>query len=59
MVVSNAATSPSTRSILDSEESLLDKLWEINVKGGILLVKVKSAEYNFITMSKCSLVTLL
>ncbi|KAK1403124.1 tropinone reductase-like 3 [Heracleum sosnowskyi] len=39
VVVSNAATSPSSRSILDSEESLLDKLWEINVKSGILLVK--------------------
>lgn len=58
MVVSNAATSPSTRSILDSEESLLDKLWEINVKSGILLVKVQSVEYNFITMSKCSVITL-
>ncbi|KAL1804176.1 hypothetical protein ACET3Z_032823 [Daucus carota] len=39
VVVSNAATSPSFRSILDSEESLLDKLWEINVKSGILLIK--------------------
>lgn len=59
MVVSNAATSPSTRSILDSEESLLDKLWEINVKSGILLLKVKSSEYNFITLSKCSSIALL
>lgn len=49
VVVSNAATSPSARNILDTEESLLDKLWEINVKSGILLVKVKCSEYNFIT----------
>lgn len=40
VVVSNAAVSPSTDSTLETEESVLDKLWEINVKAAILLLKV-------------------
>ncbi|KAF9672139.1 hypothetical protein SADUNF_Sadunf11G0009600 [Salix dunnii] len=39
VVVSNAAVSPSTDSTLETEESVLDKLWEINVKAAILLLK--------------------
>jgi len=40
IVVSNAAVNPSTDSILETQESVLDKLWEINVKAAILLLKV-------------------
>ncbi|KAJ6893185.1 tropinone reductase-like 3 [Populus alba x Populus x berolinensis] len=39
VVVSNAAVSPSTDSTLETHESVLDKLWEINVKAAILLLK--------------------
>lgn len=39
VVVSNAAVNPSTDPILETEESVLDKLWEINVKAAILLLK--------------------
>lgn len=39
VVVSNAAANPTTDNILDMQESVLDKLWEINVKTAILLVK--------------------
>ncbi|KAJ6416371.1 hypothetical protein OIU84_002259 [Salix udensis] len=39
VVVSNAAVNPSTDSILETQESVLDKLWEINVKAAILLLK--------------------
>lgn len=39
IVVSNAAANPSTESLLSTEESVLDKLWEINVKASILLLQ--------------------
>lgn len=39
MVVSNAAANPSTATILESKESVLDKLWEVNVKTAILLLQ--------------------
>ncbi|OAY25868.1 tropinone reductase-like 3 [Manihot esculenta] len=39
VVVSNAAANPSVESILQTQESVLDKLWEINVKASILLLK--------------------
>ncbi|KAH9605358.1 hypothetical protein KSS87_011737 [Heliosperma pusillum] len=39
VVVSNAAVNPSVDNILDTKESVLDKLWEINVKASILLLK--------------------
>lgn len=40
MVVSNAAANPSTATILESKESVLDKLWEVNVKTAILILQV-------------------
>ncbi|KAJ7946359.1 Tropinone reductase-like [Quillaja saponaria] len=39
VVVSNAAVSPSFGSILQTQESAIDKLWEVNVKAAILLLK--------------------
>ncbi|KAK7307052.1 hypothetical protein VNO77_39774 [Canavalia gladiata] len=39
VVVSNAAVNPSVDPILKTQESVLDKLWEINVKTAILLLK--------------------
>ncbi|XP_027332877.1 tropinone reductase-like 3 [Abrus precatorius] len=39
IVVSNAAANPSVDTILETKESVLDKLWEINVKASILLLK--------------------
>ncbi|MED6118617.1 hypothetical protein PIB30_034758 [Stylosanthes scabra] len=39
IVVSNAAVNPSVEPILQTQESVLDKLWEINVKSTILLLK--------------------
>jgi len=42
VVVSNAAANPSVEAILETKESVLDKLWEINVKASILLLKVSS-----------------
>ncbi|PRQ28313.1 putative short-chain dehydrogenase/reductase SDR [Rosa chinensis] len=39
VVVSNAAANPSVERILLTQESVLDKLWEINVKASILLLK--------------------
>ncbi|XP_062161093.1 tropinone reductase-like 3 [Alnus glutinosa] len=39
VVVSNAAANPSTDPILQTKESVLDKLWEINVKSSILILK--------------------
>ncbi|KAI3698182.1 hypothetical protein L6452_31294 [Arctium lappa] len=39
VVVSNAAANPSVDAILKTQESALDKLWEINVKTAILLIK--------------------
>ncbi|XP_075513812.1 tropinone reductase-like 3 [Primulina tabacum] len=39
VIVSNAAANPSVDGILETEESVLDKLWEINVKATILLLQ--------------------
>ncbi|CAH9130784.1 unnamed protein product [Cuscuta epithymum] len=39
VVVSNAAANPSIEPILNTKESILDKLWEINVKASILLLQ--------------------
>ncbi|KAF6173213.1 hypothetical protein GIB67_026908 [Kingdonia uniflora] len=39
VVVSNAAANPSVDTILETQESVLDKLWEVNVKASILLLK--------------------
>ncbi|XP_010943235.1 tropinone reductase-like 3 isoform X1 [Elaeis guineensis] len=39
IVVSNAAANPTVDGILDMKESVLDKLWEINVKATILLLQ--------------------
>ncbi|XP_019169386.1 PREDICTED: tropinone reductase-like 3 [Ipomoea nil] len=39
VIVSNAAANPSVDSILETKESVLDKLWEINVKASILLLQ--------------------
>jgi NAD(P)-dependent dehydrogenase (short-subunit alcohol dehydrogenase family) len=44
VVVSNAAANPSIDPILQTKESVLDKLWEINVKSSILILKVISLE---------------
>jgi len=44
VVVSNAAANPSVDSILQTKDSVLDKLWEINVKATILLLKVINSE---------------
>ena len=43
VVVSNAAANPSVEPILQTKDSILDKLWEINVKASILLLKVTKA----------------
>lgn len=42
MVVSNAAANPSVDAILEMQESVLDKLWEINVKSSVLILQVIS-----------------
>lgn len=39
VVVSNAAANPTTDTILETRESTLDKLWEINVKAAILVLQ--------------------
>ncbi|CAN7032027.1 hypothetical protein BRARA_H01107 [Brassica rapa] len=39
IVVCNAAVNPSTDPILSTQESALDKLWEVNVKSSILLLQ--------------------
>ncbi|KAM7501022.1 hypothetical protein LguiA_025436 [Lonicera macranthoides] len=39
VIVSNAAANPSVDTILETKESVLDKLWEVNVKTSILLLK--------------------
>ncbi|CAM8921447.1 unnamed protein product [Rhodiola kirilowii] len=39
VVVSNAAANPTAAGILETPESVLDKLWDINVKVGILLLQ--------------------
>ncbi|KAK7292444.1 hypothetical protein RIF29_08225 [Crotalaria pallida] len=43
VIVSNAAANPSTEPILKTPDSVLDKLWEINVKATILLLKDAAA----------------
>lgn len=40
VVVCNAAANPSVDGILETKESVLDKLWEINVKSSVLLLQV-------------------
>lgn len=40
VVVSNAAANPSVDNILQTKESVLDKLWDINVKTAILFLQV-------------------
>ena len=47
VVVSNAAANPSVDSILQTQESVLDKLWDINVKSSILILKVISFNKGF------------
>lgn len=43
MVVSNAAVNPAHDSkILETQETVLDKLWEVNVKSPILILQVKN-----------------
>ncbi|XP_068668672.1 short-chain dehydrogenase/reductase SDRA-like isoform X2 [Aristolochia californica] len=39
IVVLNAAANPSVDNILNTKESVLDKLWEINIKTSILLLQ--------------------
>lgn len=39
VIISNAAANPSIDGILETKESVLDKLWEINVKAPILLLQ--------------------
>ncbi|XP_022925358.1 tropinone reductase-like 3 [Cucurbita moschata] len=39
VVVSNAAVNPSVDSILRTQEAILDKLWDINVKASVLLLQ--------------------
>ncbi|XP_061340826.1 tropinone reductase-like 3 [Gastrolobium bilobum] len=39
VVVSNAAVNPSVDPILQTQDSIIDKMWEINVKSTILLLK--------------------
>lgn len=39
VVVCNAAANPSVDGILETKESVLDKLWEINVKSSVLLLQ--------------------
>ncbi|CAO2823611.1 unnamed protein product [Amaranthus hypochondriacus] len=39
VVISNAAANPTVNPILDTQESVLDKLWDINVKASILLLQ--------------------
>lgn len=45
VVVSNAAANPSVDAILQTKESALDKLWEINVKTSILLLQDASPHF--------------
>jgi len=39
IVLSNAAANPSVDNILETKESVLDKLWDINVKASVLLLQ--------------------
>ncbi|MFS7905029.1 putative short-chain dehydrogenase/reductase SDR, NAD(P)-binding domain superfamily [Helianthus anomalus] len=49
VVVLNAAVNPSVNPILQTKESTLDKLWEVNIKTSILLLQDASPH-----LSKCS-----
>lgn len=49
MIVSNAAVNPSVDPILETKESVLDKLWDINVKAAILVLQVKYHEFRHIS----------
>ncbi|MBA0627670.1 hypothetical protein Godav_022480, partial [Gossypium davidsonii] len=40
VVVSNAAANPTVSLLLETPESVLDKVWEINVKASVLLLQV-------------------
>ncbi|CAI9086867.1 OLC1v1020789C1 [Oldenlandia corymbosa var. corymbosa] len=42
VIVSNAAANPSADTILETKETVLDKLWEINVKSSILILQEAS-----------------
>ncbi|XP_057795001.1 short-chain dehydrogenase/reductase SDRA-like [Salvia miltiorrhiza] len=46
VVVCNAAANPSVDGILETKESVLDKLWEINVKTSILLLQEVAPHLN-------------
>jgi dehydrogenase/reductase SDR family protein 4 len=46
VLVSNAAANPSVATILETDESVLDKLWEVNVKTSILLLKDAAPHLN-------------
>ncbi|CAI9086869.1 OLC1v1020791C1 [Oldenlandia corymbosa var. corymbosa] len=39
VIVSMAAVNPSASRILETEESILDKMWEVNVKSSILILQ--------------------
>ncbi|OVA01114.1 Short-chain dehydrogenase/reductase SDR [Macleaya cordata] len=39
VIVSNAAANPVAESLLKTQESVLDKLWEVNVKAAILILQ--------------------
>ncbi|KAH0448951.1 hypothetical protein IEQ34_022751 [Dendrobium chrysotoxum] len=43
IVVSNAAVNPTVDNILDMKETVLDKLWEINVKASVLLLQAAAS----------------
>lgn len=43
IIVSNAAANPTVENILNEKESVLDKLWEINVKASILILQDAAA----------------
>lgn len=47
VIVCNAAANPSVDSILETKESVLDKLWEINVKSSVLLLQVCSFNLDY------------
>ncbi|KAG0502562.1 hypothetical protein HPP92_002634 [Vanilla planifolia] len=46
IVVSNAAINPTVDGILDTKESVIDKMWEVNVKASILLLQAASSYLN-------------
>lgn len=46
VIVSNAAVNPVNVPMLQTKESILDKLWETNVKASILLLQVKLSAHN-------------